>query len=168
MDNPQRGFPSPRSLDRVMTVDFIADKSNGAINDKLLHKMVAGLIGAEAAAKFMAFRQLQKIHPVVREMLTGKKPLQVPGNNQTKKMENFCNAVVANFWSAPTEQAIVFDTTYKILRALEPAAAFRLIQNIINGAPERAVEVFGHPKLGTLCRQFMEGIKSISEGDDAA
>jgi hypothetical protein len=74
--NKERGWPSPRSWERVAMELELANQKN--LDNDLLHVIVEGLIGEGAALEFMAFLQWSGKIPDVAKMLTGEIKATVP------------------------------------------------------------------------------------------
>ena len=74
--NKERGWPSPRSWERVaMELELATEKR---LDDDLMHVIVEGLIGEGAALEFMAFLQWSGKIPDVGRMLAGEIKVKIP------------------------------------------------------------------------------------------
>jgi hypothetical protein len=74
--NKERGWPSPRSWERVaMELELATQKR---LDNDLLHVIVEGLIGEGAALEFMAFLQWSGKIPDVGKMLAGEIKPTIP------------------------------------------------------------------------------------------
>ena len=67
--NKERGWPSPRSWERV-AMELELGTKNG-LDDDLMHVIVEGLVGEGAALEFMAFLQWSEKIPDIGKMLSG-------------------------------------------------------------------------------------------------
>jgi len=170
MKESQRGWCSPRSWEWVAVISDLAKRSGGAVDERLLLIMVAGLVGEDAAVKFIKHLRFQKALPVVLEMLIGKKPVKIPKNKRPEELDAFVQAVIQNFLSASEHESVILENILTILKALPAEWGFRLIKNIIEAAPAKSEQIFTHPKLGPWCLKLMESMKNIAEeaSNDAA
>ncbi len=76
----ERGWPSPRSWERVSTELTLLDRGllPSSAKDRLTRVLVAGLVGEGTAIEFLAFRRTASALPDVLAMLEGRAPLRVP------------------------------------------------------------------------------------------
>ena len=72
--NKERGWPSPRSWERISLE--IAHSEN--LDKDILHTIVEGLIGEGTAVEFMAFIQWSEQIPDIDKMLNGESKIKVP------------------------------------------------------------------------------------------
>ncbi|MDE0954314.1 MAG: hypothetical protein OR994_06535 [Candidatus Poseidoniales archaeon] len=74
--NKERGWPSPRSWERVaMELDLANDKN---LDNDLLHIIVEGLVGEGVAIEFMGFLNWSNKIPDVSKMLAGEIKVTIP------------------------------------------------------------------------------------------
>jgi hypothetical protein len=74
--NKERGWPSPRSWERVaMELELANEKK---LDDDLLHILVEGLVGEGVAVEFMAFLQWSGKIPDIGKMLSGEIKPTIP------------------------------------------------------------------------------------------
>lgn len=90
----QRGWPSPRSWQRVSNV--LQQQQHHPLPEPLLTTMIQGLIGVGAGVEFMAFMREQQNLPAVTDMLDGKVPISIPSSPDLKFA--FCSALVNVLW----------------------------------------------------------------------
>ena len=74
--NKERGWPSPRSWERVAMELELANKKK--LDDDLLHILVEGLVGEGVAVEFMAFLQWSGKIPDIGKMLSGEIKPTIP------------------------------------------------------------------------------------------
>ena len=74
--NKERGWPSPRSWERV-AMELELGTKNG-LDDDLMHVIVEGLVGEGAALEFMAFLQWSEKIPDIGKMLSGDIRVKIP------------------------------------------------------------------------------------------
>ena len=74
INNLERGWPSPRSWERISLE--IAHSEN--LDKDILHTIVEGLIGEGTAVEFMAFIQWSEQIPDIDKMLNGESKIKVP------------------------------------------------------------------------------------------
>lgn len=111
-ENLQRGWPSPRSWERVSTMMKITDKTG---DRKSLQYIVPGLVGAGAATEFLAYCNelaLQQMNPDLRQKLLDGGPLVLP--TEPDRAYAMCEAI------------ILF-----ITREIEPKIQFSMFDNFL-------------------------------------
>ena len=74
--NRERGWPSPRTWERVSLELELAEKNN--LDRDLLHIIVEGLVGKGPALEFMAFIDWSAKAPDIKKMLEGEIAVKVP------------------------------------------------------------------------------------------
>lgn len=74
--NRERGWPSPRTWERVSLELELAEKNN--LDRDLLHIIVEGLVGKGPALEFMAFIDWSAKVPDIKKMLEGEIAVKVP------------------------------------------------------------------------------------------
>ena len=110
--NKERGWPSPRSWERVAMELELATKKN--LDNDLLHVIVEGLIGEGAALEFMAFLQWSGKIPDVAKMLTGEIKSTVP--KRPDQRYAMLSAIVHNIRQHESPEQLLdgfFDITVK-------------------------------------------------------
>lgn len=101
-ENSERGWPSPRSWERVARLLSTCAGSNAttsttaSLNRQQLRIMVNGLIGPAAAVPFFGFWELEDELPNVNDMLLGKIPVSVPKRSDATYL--FCAAITEQLW----------------------------------------------------------------------
>ncbi|MCE8039279.1 AAA family ATPase [Halomonas sp. MCCC 1A11062] len=143
--NAQRGWPSPRSWERVATL-LMAGVELDAITEQL---MISGLVGESACTEFMAFRELANQHIDIPAMLRGDVPVSIP--NRIDQQLAFVAAVVHYLWQgSTTQQDQRISVFFAIGAQLTSDLATLMLMDALrvdNGtdADSRAEQVFGHP-----------------------
>lgn len=95
--DPERGWPSPRSWERVALEVQLAETTG--LDPHLLNLLIHGLVGQGAAVEFRAFRQWAAKLPDVQAMLDGKIPVSIPARADQRYA--FCSALVHHLWHSP-------------------------------------------------------------------
>jgi len=108
-ENLERGWPSPRSWERVSQMCHICS------NKKMLRKMVYGLIGNRAGVEFMAFHDLNaQFDNILALMLDPKMPVHIP--EEADRKYAMCSAMVYLLWRGhdKEDEAKRIDGFYRI------------------------------------------------------
>ena len=104
-ENLQRGWPSPRSWERVSTMLKLVDRTG---DRKSLQYIVPGLVGAGAAAEFFGYYNdlvLQESGRDIRRKLIDGEPLELP--TEPDRAYAMCEAVIL-FITRETEPKVQF------------------------------------------------------------
>ena len=151
-ENLERGWPSPRSWDRVSQMVKIYGS-----NEKLLRKIVYGLVGPASGVEFMEFHRLNKQFDNILDMMYGKIPVKIPEKNDM--LYAMCASMIYVLWRGSDEADIKqrLNGFFKILSEMRPEFVMMCIQGAINGnSPDfRATAtrmIYEHP----LYRKSME------------
>lgn len=145
--DPERGWPSPRSWERVALELQLAEETN--LEPRLLNLLIHGLVGQGAAVEFRAFRQWAAKLPDVQAMLAGKVPISVP--TRADQRYAFCSALVHHLWhGAPADLQRRLSTFFKITQQLSSDFAAMAMIDAATGASEeltqeRSQQLFAHP-----------------------
>jgi len=135
----QRGWPSPRSWERV---GIVLD-SEQRLGDRGLRRMVEGLVGPGAARALFSFRDSAKELPDVPGMLEGSDAFKVPRRSDLKCA--LCASVAFHMWRV-TRRAHALQRLFSILDALEDDFATLLLHDVMRGRSENEVRsVLTHP-----------------------
>ena len=126
-ENLERGWPSPRSWERVSQMVKIYKD-----NESLLRKIVYGLVGPAKGIEFIEFFKINKKFDNIIDMLEGRIPVSIPSKND--ELYAFCSSLAYVLWKGKDEAAERkrLDGFFKILVALESRPDF--IYMAINGA----------------------------------
>lgn len=146
-ENPERGWPTPRSWERVsrMLVQF------GSGNESLLRKVVYGLVGNRVGVEFMEFHKINETFDDVLEMMTNPaKPIKIPDASDRKYA--LCAAMTYLLWRGKDaeEESIRIDGFYRICMELSSDFASMAMMDAMAGnkresSPVFAEKLFRHP-----------------------
>ena len=146
-ENLERGWPTPRSWERVSRMLQSFDASD----DVLLDKIVYGLVGNQAGAEFAAFRKISAEFDNVYELMTDPaKKITVP--EKADRRYAFVSAVVYHLWRGAdaAEEQRLLDGFYRIAVKLPGDFAAMMMMDAMVGNGRVASEVcadklFNHP-----------------------
>lgn len=97
-ENLSRGFPTPRSWERVSSMlDLYKDA-----DERILRKIVYGLIGNRRGIEFMSFYKVNHNFDSVLDMMLGKKAISIPEENDRKYA--MCSALTYLVWKGKSEE----------------------------------------------------------------
>lgn len=143
--NAQRGWPSPRSWERMASL-LMAEVELDAMTLRL---MISGLVGDTACGEFMAFRELAQQRLDVPAMLNGDIPVQLP--TRVDQQLAFIAAVVHYLWRGEESQqdqrlAVFFAIGTQLTSDLATLMMMDALRTeTSHDADQRAERVFGHP-----------------------
>ena len=165
-ENLERGWPSPRSWDRVSSMLGVVGD-----DESLLARVVNGLVGNAAGTEFLAFRKVMQEMDDVRElMLDPDKKLEIPTKADRKYA--LCSAAAFYVWRGKTdeERKKLLDGFFRIAIALPGDFSAMLMTDAMqaddaDGTDKRRIKaLYGHPafkewtkKHGLAFRQRMKG-----------
>ena len=95
-ENLERGWPTPRSWERVSTMLKVLPN-----DEDLIRHAVYGLVGNPTGIEFMAFLKTA-LNPDIKEMMLGKKDIVIPGKADQRFA--FCAGVAYYVWQGKTEE----------------------------------------------------------------
>jgi hypothetical protein len=95
--NLERGWPSPRSWERVA----LAIANREGLDEATLEIQIEGLVGEPTAVEFAAFRQHLKELPDAVDLLLGKIKFKVP--ERADQRYALCASLAWHLWRAPGE-----------------------------------------------------------------
>lgn len=144
-DHNQRGWPSPRSWERVA---FLL-KSELYLDEYSQQLMITGLIGESACTELLAFLQASKLRFDVPAMLRGDVPVDIP--ETVDQQLTFCTSLAQILWKGEShlEQrrlSVFFEISLKLtsdLATLLLMDALRVEDD--TDANSRAERMFAHP-----------------------
>ena len=147
-ENLERGWPTPRSWERVSSMLH----SFGRDDDVLLNKAIYGLVGNQAGVEFCAFREISAEFENVYELMTNpSKKITIP--EKPDQRYAFCAAVVYHLWRGTDESAEkkLLDGFYRIALKLPGDFATLMMMDAMAGNTEAITPVFAdklfqHPK----------------------
>jgi hypothetical protein len=147
-ENLERGWPTPRSWERVsrMLVQF----GNG--NESLLRKVVYGLVGNRAGVEFMEFYKLNETFDDVLEMMRNPaKPIKIPDAADRKYA--LCAAMTYLLWRGKDveDEACRIDGFYRICMELSSDFASMAMMDAMAGNNRESSSIFAeklfrHPR----------------------
>ena len=156
-ENLERGWPSPRSWDRVSQMCKIYGN-----NEKLLRKIVYGLVGPAKGIEFMEFYRINQGFDNILDMMYGKIPIKIPTKND--QLYAMCSSMVYILWRGKDEkdEKTRLDGFFKILSEMNPEFVMMSIQNAMQGRSEAlkgicSQKLFNHP----LYRKCMDRYKNL-------
>lgn len=140
----QRGWPSPRSWERVAITLAHGD----ALPPRALRRLVEGLIGAGAGSELLAFREAAAALPDVQALLAGEGEVKVP--TRADLCFALCASIVYHLWRTP-QRARALDRLFDVIAALTPDYATLLLADAVRGREEPEVrQVLCHPRYAEL------------------
>lgn len=146
-ENLERGWPTPRSWERVSSMM----QSFGKDDDVLLNKAIYGLVGNQAGVEFAAFRAIAAEFDNVYELMTDPaKPITIP--EKADRRYAFAAAVVYHLWrgaDAEAEQRLLAGF-YRIAAKMPGDFATMMMMDAMAGngknvSEECADKLFNHP-----------------------
>lgn len=144
-NNCQRGWPSPRSWERVASLL----KTNIELDDVTQRLMISGLVGESACTELMAFRQMTHQRFDIPAMLRGEIDVAIP--ERIDQQLTFCSSVANYLWQADeTEQEQHLSVFFEISSQLSSDLATLMLMDVLRvnddtSADNRAERVFAHP-----------------------
>ena len=144
-ENLERGWPSPRSWERVSNMVKIYGD-----NETILRKMVYGLVGPAKGLEFMEFFKLNAKFENVLDMMYGKVPVKIPEKNDQRYA--LCSTLIYQVWRGKDkdDEYKRLEGFYKIIQELPPEFLMMSIQGAMYGSSkERSAEcskaMYTHP-----------------------
>ena len=141
-ENLERGWPTPRSWERVSTMMKILPD-----DEYLLRHTVYGLVGDRAGLEFMAFHKTtQKLD--VKEMMLGNKEVVIPEKADLRYA--LCSGVAYYLWRGETEEEkqALLDGFFRISLKLSSDFAALLMMDAMKGGEhcKGAENLYRHPQ----------------------
>ena len=100
-ENLERGWPSPRSWEKVSHMVDIMEKTNA--KKTIVKKIVYGLVGPGAGAEFMEFYKNREVYENILDMMTDeKKPVVVP--EKADQQYAMVAAMVYHLWKGKDDE----------------------------------------------------------------
>ena len=156
-ENLERGWPSPRSWDRVSQMCKIYGN-----NEQLLRKIAYGLVGPAKGVEFMEFHRLNKSFDNILDMMYGKTPVKIPEKND--QLYAMCSSLIYILWRGKDEkdEKARLDGFFKILCEMRPEFVMMCINGAMHGRSEElagisAKKLFNHP----LYRKCLDRYKHL-------
>ncbi|MGB7756733.1 MAG: hypothetical protein WBL23_11765 [Salinisphaera sp.] len=154
----ERGWPSPRTWERVSTAVRLAD--DAGLDASCLRLQIAGLVGRGAATEFLAFRGWAGDIPDVVAMLRGEARIRIP--RRADQRYALCAAMVHYLWQgAEAEREQLISGFFDISERLpSDFAAMAMIDALTGPDPAttraRNDRLLGHPRFEAWTRQHGE------------
>ena len=145
--NLERGWPSPRSWERVGLEMRLAEEHG--LDDDGLRLLVTGLVGPGAATELFAFRRWSMDIDDVQAMLRGEAPVRVPRRGDQRYA--LCAALVNQLWHGPDGGAPeTLSGFFRVCRELPSDFAALAMTDALAGetaedSEARAAALLGHP-----------------------
>ena len=130
-ENLERGWPSPRSWERVSRMLDVTDGEE----EELQRSVVHGIVGDRTGVEFMEFRKLSEQFDDVRKlMLDPEAKITIPQRADLKYA--LCAAVAYHVWRGETEEEgrRLLDGFYRICTALPSDFASMLMTDAMSGS----------------------------------
>lgn len=164
----QRGWPSPRSWERVAHQLTLAEQTG--LGEGPLQRIVEGLVGAGAAAELAAFRSWSGALVDAEAILRGESRAAIP--ERADQCYALCAALVYHLWRGPeSERAQRLDRFLEVTLALSSDFATMALIDAVGGAEgvtgERGQRIFAHPRFtdwaathGSALSRYLPGVGS--------
>ena len=157
-ENLERGWPSPRSWDRVSQMCKIYKD-----DESLLRKIVYGLVGPAKGVEFMEFYRINASFDNIIDMIYGKTPISIPDKNDQRYA--MCASLIYVLWRAKDEadEKKRIDGFYKIISNMPPEFIMMCMNGAMLGRGENlkglaAKKLFSHPSY----RETMDKFKHLT------
>lgn len=142
-ENLERGWPSPRSWERVSSMlKLVGDQ-----DPRLLRRIVNGLVGDRAGVEFMAFLEVSdSLEDVYRSMTNPKVKFTIP--KKADRIYAFCSAMVYHLWRGQNDkqEMTLLDGFYRLSRELPSSFAAMTMMDAMGENEQRAEKLFVHPQ----------------------
>jgi hypothetical protein len=142
-ENLERGWPSPRSWERVAWMLQVIGNSNL----RQLSSAVYGLVGNRAGVEFMAFIDVcDSLEDSLAMMLNPRAKLSIP--KKADRIYALCSAMVYHLWRGNDDKrgAALLDGFYRISLALPSSFAAMSMIDAMGDSEERARKLYEHPQ----------------------
>jgi DNA polymerase III delta prime subunit len=158
--NLERGWPSPRSWERVALELQLSE----GLGDTALRTVLMGLVGPGATVEFLAFRQTALALPDVLDVFKGTKRFVTPVRADQKYA--VCMAVSYHMWQYK-DRARALETLYDIGQLLPSDFASMLMMDVLHTKGSAMGAVLGHQRFQAWSKQhgtaFSERMKSSNQ-----
>ena len=154
-ENLERGWPSPRSWERVShMVKLLGDN-----NVSLLRKAVYGLVGNRAGVEFLEFFKMCVTFDDILEMMTNPEtPVRIP--READRRYALCSAMSYMLWHGKTadDERSRLDGFFRISMELPPDFATMAMSDVMSAQgkrdPARIARLRGHPTYREWIKKF--------------
>jgi len=141
-ENLERGWPTPRSWERVSTMMKILPD-----NENLIRHTVYGLVGNRAGIEFMAFHKTAQ-NLDIKEMMLGTKEIKIPQKADLRYA--LCSGVAYYVWRGENEaeSKALLDGFFNISLELSSDFAALLMMDVMRSGVhcKGAAKLYTHPK----------------------
>ena len=145
-ENLERGWPTPRSWERVSIMMGIVPKDN----EELLRKLVYGLVGNRAGMEFFEYHKLNSsFTDVMAMMLNPKVPVRIP--TMVDRKYALCTAMTYYLWRGKdkAEADALLDGFFRISKSISSDFACMMMTDAMGGCgqlepKEAASRLFYH------------------------
>ena len=162
-ENLERGWPSPRSWERVSHMVKIYGN-----NEPILRKMVYGLVGPAKGLEFMEFFKLNEQFENVLDMMYGKIPVKIPTKNDQRYA--MCSTLIYQVWRGENtkDENARIGGFYNIVKELPPEFIMMCIQGAMHGtSKENTVEctkkMYSHPMYAKCMEKYHKYINESNK-----
>ncbi len=173
--NTERGYPTPRSWQRVSTFlgHAVAVSGQGkaaSLDDACLRLTIHGLVGQAAGTEFLAFREWTRKLPDIPALLRGEVPVSIPSRADLQVA--LCASVAHHLWHGPEhELPRRLQGFFTVSHELASDMATLLLIDALQGRDEveretRMQLLFSHPEFENWLTKHglpMEQIEPISD-----
>ena len=140
-ENLERGWPTPRSWERVSTMMKILPD-----DEEMIRRSVYGLVGNRAGVEFMAFHKTAQ-HLAVKEMMLGVTEIDIPQKADLRYA--LCASVAYYVWRGQNEEERqkLLDGFYRISLELGSDFAAMLMMDVMKSGSEcqGSAKLLAHP-----------------------
>ena len=154
-ENLERGWPSPRSWERVS--HMVKLLGNNSVS--LLRKAVYGLVGNRAGVEFLEFFKMCATFDDILEMMTNQEtPVRIP--QAADRRYALCSAMSYMLWRGKTvdDERSRLDGFFRISMALPPDFATMAMADVMSAQgkrdPARIARLRGHPAYREWLKKF--------------
>jgi hypothetical protein len=140
--NLERGWPSPRSWERISTVLHLAEGERTA-NQRMLEISIEGLVGTGAGVEFNAYRQWSgEIANVLELMLNPDKTVEIPQRADQKYA--ICSAMVYHLWKGRDNSRgkVLLDGFFRISLKLSSDFAAMAMIDAMHGPDPKKIDQY--------------------------
>ncbi len=161
--NLERGWPSPRSWERVSSMLKLIGNHQDM---RMLRSIINGLVGNQAGVEFMAFLEVSESLEDVYLMMTNPKA-KFTLSRKADRIYAFCSAMVYHLWRGRTEKQAraLLDGFFRLSTFLPSGFAAMSMIDAIGENDERAEKLFKHPQYQDWAKQHGAAFKNRLSGE---
>ncbi len=161
-ENLERGWPSPRSWERV---SVLLD-SFGDTDDFLCDKMIYGLVGNQAGVEFCAYRRIAgQFEDVLALMMDESKAVRFPEKPDLRYA--FCSALVYHLWrgTSPEDESQRVKGFFRIAMSLpSDFATMAMMDAMVGNGKEPSAffadKLFNHPSYSAWAKAHGKAMRA--------